>query len=261
MKHALLRRNRGFTLIELLVVIAIIALLAALLLPTLAKAKQKGYRVRCTSNQKQIALAYTLWINDNDVNLLPWWVAPPTGTGPGDPQRNNVFYQFWFIRDQLKNPAVLADPGDKRPNLRVASSWGSQANQAAGSLYHPTYQNNAVSCALGIDAGVVSGGTPLPFDQVQTHIVIFDRHLDDDGAAGSCSSGLTLNIRQFIKPTFTNVRWNKEVHGNSGGNIALLDGSSHFLTSARLKDFLIVADDKIGGQSTVHAAFPLTPTP
>lgn len=115
------RKLKGFTLIELLVVIAIIAILAALLLPALNKAKQKGYAITCINNARQLNVAWVIYAGDF-LEVLPpnpprspagSWVCGFEDWSASNSDNTNVVLMMQGVMGGFaKNPSIYHCPSD-----------------------------------------------------------------------------------------------------------------------------------------------------
>jgi prepilin-type N-terminal cleavage/methylation domain-containing protein/prepilin-type processing-associated H-X9-DG protein len=204
---------RGFTLIELLVVIAIIAILAGLLLPVLAKSKQKAYAITCINNSKQICYGYIMYCGDN-ADKGPLNVGSGSGgwvngrmSWPGNPNipiqesTNTYLLTTGLLGPYLsKNIAIFKCPADSS----VATGYG------------PRVRSYSMNACVGIRADQGDGPTyQSPFTQFRRTsdftkpadtFVFLDEHPDsiNDGLFALLISSTTLNVWGDLPASYHN---------------------------------------------------------
>jgi prepilin-type N-terminal cleavage/methylation domain-containing protein/prepilin-type processing-associated H-X9-DG protein len=267
-------RAAGFTLIELLVVIAIIAILAAMLLPALARAKGQAHRTTCTSNLRQWGLAQTMYLDDNNQNFPNARI--PKGS-PGTPDSYSADNMLWTDLAAF----AAAGSGD--------IGWFNNLPPYVSAKRLCDYANAPSEWVHSRSIFTCPTSSALPDERDPLVNVMFHYAINPSGNRGlTAAYGANFSVMMVKNPSafvcYTEVRTHSSETPFYGPDPSKNLGSSHANTSkfsSRHNDgsSLVFADGHVGwfkysyvcsnavtkaadpGRSDIHWAYDGTPTP
>lgn len=214
------RRQAAFTLIELLVVTAIIAILAAMLLPALSRAKETARRISCMNQVRQLGVALVMYVDDSDGKYPP-----------------RVYSNRWpaLLRDGYRELKILKCPSDG-PNPATRTNSLSEADSAPRSYIINGW--NDYFRAMGGDVWnrFRSGDPSLRVSQnvisQPTETIVFGEK-DYDSAHYFMDYEYYDDLQQLDQSKHSTGRKDGNGNGGGGSNYAFADGSSRFLKFGR----------------------------